>query len=93
MIYFYLLIAAAFLLSRLFRIAKANNNAGPNGEIRFNLPLRFYLEQILYLTVLVYVLYALDPVPAFIAAAAVIGVFVDTLFTAYYYAVSVKNKT
>jgi hypothetical protein len=48
-------------------------------------------EQGLYLSGLVFFLYALDPVPAFIASAATIGVFIDTLLTAYYYAVKADD--
>lgn len=93
MIYLYLLIAVIFLISRLYRLVEAKKKAKLIGGFRFNLPVRFYLEQLLYLSVLVYVLFALDPVPAFIAIAATIGVFVDTLFTAYYYALKINSKT
>lgn len=86
-----ILLSVLYLFSRLYRLMKIKRASGPQKVVPFYLPVRFFIEQGLYLSGLVFVLYALNPVPALIASAVAIGVCIDTLFTAYYYAL--KSET
>jgi hypothetical protein len=85
MIYTLIIASVLYLALRITRIVKAGRVKLTSSGTRLKLPIQFYVEQGLALTGLSLFLFALDPVPAYLAVAAVIGVFLDTMLTMYYY--------
>jgi len=85
MIYTLIIASVLYLALRITRIVKVGRVKLTSSGTRLKLPIQFYVEQGLALTVLSLFLFALDPVPAYLAVAAVIGVFLDTMLTMYYY--------
>lgn len=86
-----LIIVAAIVLYRLYRVKRAICKAGGFENLKINLPVRFFAEQAIGLFCVCLLLYALEPVEAFYSICAVVGTFIDTVFTMLYY--SAKYST
>lgn len=84
-ILFIIILAIVVIAYRIYRVKTFLNKLKSHDDLKFILPLGFYLEQSIALFSLSLFLFALDPVPALYAVLAVVGIIVDTILTAFYY--------
>jgi hypothetical protein len=82
-----------FLGRRVYAIIRHIRNIGKNQRVEIRLSWSFYIEEAVTIFVVCLFMIALSPVESIYAIAAIIGVFLDTLITIFYYSIRAAEKS
>ena len=88
-----IIIAALLFGWRLYQIYLHFSDQQGNLELKFNLPIQFYVKQLFGLVVVGIFLISLDPVPAGIAIAAAAGLYVNLFVSIIWQSIREKRKS